>query len=155
LKLDDSQVAAIESMYIDVRETNGDLFRLLKGKTVDPVALSELSTKTGHLQEEFEEALLEILDPVQLRYLAGVCLRKEGILAVKYKVVAEALNVSRIQGEKIARIFRMSSLGVASAKSGKEAMEQVAAQAKKKSEDIKQVLSPEQLKDVSDLAGAK
>ena len=68
-------------------------------------------------------------------------------------MVAEELNLSRIQREKIARIFRMTSL--APAKSGKEAMEQVAAQSRKKREDIIQVLTPEQLKAIKDLSSSK
>lgn len=153
LKLDESQVAALDQRYLDVRETSGEFLRLIRGKETS--ALSEIALKSVHLQEEFEEALLEILDPVQVGNLAGFCLRKEGMLAVKYKVVAEELNLSRIQGEKISRIFKVRTLAVPSAKSAKEAMEQVDAQAKKKKEDITLVLTPEQIKKISDLSGPR
>ena len=153
LKLDESQVAAIEEKYVVVSEAYREFVKHISGKKVDTEAISELAFKSSNIQEDFEIELLEILDPVQLRCLAGVCLRKEGVLAVKYQVVAEELKLSRTQTTKIFRIFRMSR--PAAATSAKEAMEQVAAQNKKKREDILHVLTSEQVKEMNDLSGSK
>ena len=109
LRLDDLQSQELDSKIKLFGDTNAELILMLQSGITDMKKFSDQSTKCREMLEEFEENIPDMLDPTQVKQLADLCVAREGFFALSYCVVAERLELTFAQRQKIRRIRLKSS----------------------------------------------
>ncbi len=112
LRLDDVQVKELNSRIEAVHKAQEEMGKLLQSGVKDPRKFTEIATKARELQEETEDSLWEILDPVQADRFAQICIAKDGARSLAYLVVAQRLQLTLSQWQKVNRLKMKSASGV-------------------------------------------